>query len=52
MLARAPRARVPPSVSTGVAILPALYGHAEGTHDPDAEIIEHLAALLPWLLAA
>jgi hypothetical protein len=36
----------------GVAILPALFGHGQGTHDPDAEIAEHLALLLPWLAAA
>jgi hypothetical protein len=36
----------------GGAIMPALFGHAEDTHDPDAEVVEFVAALLPWLCAA
>jgi hypothetical protein len=29
-----------------------LIGHGVGDHDPDAEIVDVIAALLPWLVAA
>jgi hypothetical protein len=36
----------------GWAVMPLLLGFGQATHDPDADVVEFLGAILPWLIAA
>jgi hypothetical protein len=36
----------------GFAVLPVPVAHGELVHDPNADVADFVAALLPWLVAA